>query len=156
MPATSATAIRLVSTVKSSQAISPSLYRARSDSKVFMQLDGAAASLQSSPDQQPGGIPESPPSPPSEPSPLSSEKAPLPTTLPPPLPCSVMCRSCQIIEHSEDFFMCAGCHWEFHNEPYLNCPDCEELRLESVHQASHSAPLFDCPECECIRPIIRV
>ena len=39
------------------------------------------------------------------------------------------------IQHSENFFMCARCHWESHNEPYLNCPDCEELRLESVHQA---------------------
>ena len=158
MPAASATAIRLVSTVQSSPVISPSLYRASSDSEVFSQLDGAVTSPQSSPDQQPGGVPESPPSPSSEPSPLSSEKAPLPTTPPPPppLPCSVLCRFCEIIEHSEDFFMCAGCHWESHNEPYLNCPDCEELRLESVHQASHSSPLFDCPECECIRSIIRV
>ena len=142
----------------SSPVISPSLYQASSDSEVFSQLDSAVTSPQSNPDQQPGGVLESPPSQSSEPSPLSSEKAPLPTTPPPPppLPCSVLCRFCEIIEHSEDFFMCAGCHWESHNEPYLNCPDCEELRLESVHQASHSSPLFDCPECECIRSIIRV
>ena len=62
-----------------------------------MQLDGAVTSPQSSPDQQPGGAPESPPSPSYEPSPLSLEKAPLPTTppSPPPLSCSVLCRFCQ-------------------------------------------------------------
>ncbi len=87
LPAASATAIRLVSTVESSQASQPSLYRARSDSDVFMQLDGEANSPQSSQDQQPGGAPESPPSPASEPSPL--EEAP-PLITPPPEPDDVL------------------------------------------------------------------
>ena len=150
MPAASATAIRLVSTVQSSPVVSPSLYRASSDSEVFLQLDGAVTSPQPSPDQKPGGVPESPPSPASEPSPLPTTPPP-----PPPLPCSMLCRSCETIEHSDVFFMCAACHWESHNEPYPNCPDCEELRLEAVHQTSHSAPLFDCSEYACNRSIIR-
>ena len=87
MPAASATAIRLVSTVLSNPVTSPSLYRARTDSEVFSQLDGEANSPQSSQDQQPGGAPESPPSPASEPSPL--EEAP-PLITPPPEPDDVL------------------------------------------------------------------
>ena len=133
IPAASATAIRLVSTVQSSPVIPPVLHLASSDSEVFVQLDGAGTSPRSSPDHH----------------------QPLPPP-PPPLPDRVVCRVCETTEHSENFFMCAGCHWESHNEPYLDCPDCEELRMEAIHVASHSSALLDCPECEYIRPIIHV
>ena len=98
---------------------------------------------------------DTPPSPACEVIPQLDGAEEVPTTTkpppPPPLPCGVLCRFCENVKHSDLFFMCAGCHWGSHNVPYLDCPDCEELRMESIHQVSHNAPLFDCPECENIR-----
>ena len=160
-------------TNQSSQEAEGSLSHRDMDVAAFAQLDGAHATppLSSMPPEPltPEAAPRptvdraAPPPSDTPPSPAcgvipqldGAEEVPTTTTPPPPPPlpppCGVLCHFCENVKHSDLFFMCAGCHWESHNEPYLDCPDCEELRLESIHQVSHNAPLFDCPECKNIR-----